>query len=131
MYTYEFNKVIRDKILGAMLTEGCEVEYRKLDGIERREKLIEKLMEEAEEVKTAVDKENFLEELADVQLVLDALLEDLDEQDKANFKNIHDSKLGQKGGFSDGIWVEKVSVPKDNPWIKYFEDRPDKYPRIN
>ncbi|MEX0749028.1 MAG: nucleoside triphosphate pyrophosphohydrolase [Candidatus Saccharimonadales bacterium] len=130
MRTFYFGKVIRDKILDAMQDEGCEVKYRVLEGAERQAKLTEKLNEESQEISAASDQDDFLEELADVQLVIDALVEGLRSDDRAKFVELHEAKLRKKGGFVQSIWIEQVSVPNDSPWIEYFETKPDKYPEI-
>lgn len=130
MKKFTFKKLIRDNILDSMLAEGCNVEYRKLGGNDHRKVLVAKLIEEAAEVESALGTEEFLEELADAQLVIDALVSGLGTEEAKEFEATHNQKLNKKGGFSEGVWVDTVEVPDDSPWVEYFNKKPDKYPEI-
>lgn len=129
MQRYYFGKIIRDHILASMLKEGCKVQYQKLGSSQRRNKLADKLVEEADELKNA-DENEFLEELGDVQLVVDALVEGLSITKQRQFKEQVARKSAKKGGFTQGIWVESVAVPKNSKWIQYFDTQPQKYPKL-
>lgn len=130
MPTFEFNKLIRDKILALHIEAGHDIAYKKLTGEELKTKLRSKLHEEADEIpiRAAADDE-IIEEMSDVQQVLDDLKREYgitDEQVAAK----QQAKFAKKGGFADGVYVESVTLAEDDEWTAYYRAAPDKYPEV-
>lgn len=130
MLTFRFEKLIRDKILQLHLDVGHDVTYRRVSGDELKEKLRIKLIEEANEipVRESVDNE-IIEELADVQQVIDDLkrLYDVTDHQVAEMQL---EKHSKKGGFTDGVYIEKVTLPESDEWVAYYRRSPEKYPEV-
>jgi len=129
MPTFQFNKIIRDKRYMTMVNEGYKVITKVLTPAEQILELKRKLLEEVEEVKTANDKDEIAEELADVIEVIHALAAAL----KIEMKTIQlmrKQKLEKNGGFEQTIYVQTVSLPMDSSTGKYLLSQADKYPII-
>jgi len=101
-------KLVRDKIQDFSIEKKDGREFAKVEGAHYTKCLRLKLVEEAEEVLEAPDKENLIEELADVFEVLDELIE----QEKISITDIvkvQDKKKSKKGGFKKGIIMKMGS----------------------
>ena len=113
----KLNKLIRDKILDRMIQEGSNPRYIKLTGYPLVRSLFNKMREEVLELENAVDKENALEEFADVYTVLLAL---------ANLYNISiddiekmaREKCEKNGDFSHGIFIKSYIRDSDTEITK-------------
>ncbi len=130
MPTFIFNKLIRDKIVQKHLDAGHTVTYQNLSGNALKEKLQQKLHEEADEipVRVAADDE-IIEEIADVQQVLD----DLKREYGISDDQVHvaqNVKYAKKGGFSDGVYIESIELPETDEWVRYYRNSPEKYPEV-
>lgn len=130
MPTFLFTKLIRDKILQLHIESGHDIKFEKLSGEALKAKLRNKLHEETDEipVRSNVDDE-IIEEISDVQQVLDDLKREYgvtDEQVRA----VQQAKFTKKGGFTDGIFVESVTLEEDDEWTAYYRAAPDKYPEV-
>lgn len=66
-----YNKLIRDKIPEIIEKDNKQAEIETLNESEFLEELKTKLIEEAQEIKGAQDRESMLSELADLQEVMD------------------------------------------------------------
>ncbi len=66
-----YNKLIRDKIPEIIEKDNKQAEIEILNESEFLEELKTKLIEEAQEIKSAQDRESMLSELADLQEVMD------------------------------------------------------------
>lgn len=73
MRVFKFQKLVRDNIVPMQLSLGAEPTYRILDKDGHIRALIDKIIEETQEIRTA-DKESVSEEIADIQQALDDLL---------------------------------------------------------
>ena len=72
-----------------------------------------KLVEEAREVQEASDREAFIEELADLSEVLDAIM-DFFEIDATEIQAVKDAKAQTRGRFKDRIFLE-FTEDEDEP----------------
>lgn len=105
----EHNKLIRDKLLSAIADSGCQYEIEILSKTEYLKALKKKLVEEADEVTTAVSHPEIIEELADLQEVIDTLLSVLNISQDEIFRK-QKLKREEKGGFEGKIclkWLDK------------------------
>lgn len=100
MQTY--NKLVRDKIVEHIQSKGERADYYVACSLEYKEKLLKKLVEEAEEFREARSKE----ELADVLEVIDAILSYY-EWDLADIQALKHEKKEAKGGFAKRIILER------------------------
>lgn len=131
MKTHKFacNKLVRDKSLERMKKKNISFRYHTASPTEYRNALMEKLFEEAEEVKTAKNREEIMDEIADVLEVLYALCDNAHiSMDEVELKRQATHKL--RGGFADKIYLEYIELTDDNPDLVNFTNRPDKYPKI-
>jgi predicted house-cleaning noncanonical NTP pyrophosphatase (MazG superfamily) len=69
----DFNKLVRDGVVGILKNEGAVVESRVLEGGEYAVELGRKLVEEAQEVAEST-REHIVEEIGDVMTVINALM---------------------------------------------------------
>tara|TARA_R110002124_G_scaffold66277_1_gene180704 strand:- start:551 stop:862 length:312 start_codon:yes stop_codon:yes gene_type:complete len=102
MSTKQFNKLVRDRIPEIIKEKGKSCKFRIADTQEYRQKLMEKLQEETSEfIETPC-----VEELADIQEVIDALLV---EYKWTGLKATTQFKKITRGSFRDKIILEEVS----------------------
>jgi len=155
MRTFEYNKLVRDKIVPAMEAEGSVVVWRKLDDDEEfAEKLAEKLEEELDELDSKVgkDRDRDLSELADVAEIYEVAFEVLDQDEHYDLlESAMDElekgldmweisaeellkakaeKIDRFGSFADRLYVERITIDEANTWMQRYLEAPDKYPEV-
>jgi len=129
--SFYFKKLVRDQVLQRCLDDPkVKTLYRTLDTIEFKKELIAKIHEETNEVPVLADKDDeVLSEIADVQAVIDALIESYgytkDEVVAAQAK-----KESKNGAFDARAYIEKVDLDDDSEWVDYFRKYPEKYEEI-
>lgn len=96
-------KLIRDKIPQAIEASGGEYETRVLGEEEYRKELQKKLIEEAKEL-TESDKENVLNEMADVLELLKSIAS-LYEIDFTQVEKKQTDKKAERGGFEKKLFL--------------------------
>ena len=130
MPTFIFNKLIRDKLKAEYVKLDHKATYKKLSDTELFEALKQKIIEEAKEIPIDGSKEEIIGELADVQQVLDdiAIRTGITIEEIMNAKQ---KKFEKKGGFSEGLFVEKVELHSDDEWVAYYRRSPEKYEEIS
>ncbi len=131
MPKYQWEKLVRDKIVSHVKDEGHTIDYKRLSKRELSTALFDKLEEELNEVKTAKDKQELTEELADLQQIINDICQ-INQISLTELKETQAKKKDKKGGFTKGFYVKSVEIadPKD-PWNQYFENQPNKYPKID
>lgn len=130
MPTFQFKKLVRDNIAQWHVESGHEPTVIVLQNRELQVALCDKLHEEADEVHSAATREELIEEIADVQQIIDDLLVHSDIS-VAELKAVQTVKRERKGGFSKGIYIEKVYMPNDDDkWAAYCRKNPEKYPEL-
>ena len=123
------NKLGRDKSLECLSADGITCYYRYISGHELRNALQKKLVEEAQEVHDTNDKQEIIDELADVLEVIDGLCKAYD----ISMDEVLKEKAARKearGGFETGWYLETFEMDENNPRAKYFRTYPHKYPEI-
>lgn len=130
MPTFKFAKLVRDNIAMWHRDNGHIVSGRQLKGDDLKRALIQKLHEEADEVDGALNREELIEEIGDVQQILNDLLATQGITELELARAIA-KKTDRKGGFMRGEYIESVTIPDENDkWAKYCRAAPDKYPEI-
>ncbi len=125
-YTFQFNKLVRDKAPEIMAREGIHSNMHIMSHESYIRSLQAKIIEEAKEVAVASDSE-LLEELADVLEVVYSLAkahgfmpEDIE------LERI--KKLEARGGFEKKIYVESVTTSGGGRLFNYLLSKPQEYP---
>ena len=86
-------------------------------------------MEEAQEVATARSIEELTGEVADLQEVLEALMQHTKIQ-QVDVDKCKAKKLAERGGFGKIVYFNNVTVPEDSRDSEYLSSQPDVYPEI-
>ena len=98
-----YNKLVRDKIIDIIESEGRKTSYKILDNEEYRKELNKKLQEEVNEY----IEDNNIEELADIVEVIYGILNSMDVSIE-DFEKIRISKQEKRGAFNKKIYLEKA-----------------------
>jgi predicted house-cleaning noncanonical NTP pyrophosphatase (MazG superfamily) len=126
MPTFMFNKLIRDKLKQEYVKLDHKATYKTLTDAELFDALKQKAIEEVNEIPADGSKQDIAEELADVLQVL----EDIAKRAGISWPEItqaKEKKFEKKGGFSEGLFVEKVELNADDEWVAYYRKSPEKY----
>lgn len=126
------NKLVRDNIVELFKKEGIESSSFTLeDDNDYLEALTQKLIEELQEVFSAENTEELLEELVDIEDVLVAF-KALLKLDQKDIEAARAKKLAEKGGFKKRCFIEYIDVPESNKErIEYFEKKASLFPDLN
>lgn len=130
MPTFQLNKMIRDDMIAMYGALGQKAVYRKLEGDELIAAIIQKIVEEAEEIPADGDRKTIIKEIADVKQGLIDLQAQLAISDD-EIEQVRVAKLAEKGGFMQGIFVETLTLRDDDSWVAYYRAEPEKYPEIS
>jgi len=129
MVKFSCKKLGRDKGLEGFKSQNIKPTYKILNGDELRQALKHKLIEEAQEIFDAQDRQEIIAELADVLEVISGLCKayeiPLKEVEQAKEK-----KYNERGGFEKGLYIETLEMDEANPGVEHFRKSPDKYPEI-
>ena len=129
MPTFIFSKLVRDKIGQMHIDAGHKLTIKNLSGQDLVKALCEKLHEEADEVSSALSRDELIEEIADVQQVLNDLCK-LQNINKDTLEDVRMKKESLKGGFTKGVYIDQVHMPVDDEWVAYYRRAPSKYPEL-
>lgn len=121
------DKLVRDRTLERCERKNILPKWRTLSGNEYLHELKKKLVEEAEEVLATNNEKDLIEELADVQEVINVLIEKAG-IDTQQLDTVREDKKEKRGSFCKGIFVEHVDAIKDSKWADHYNEQPDKYP---
>lgn len=124
--TFRLNKLVRDKIVRHSINMGGQVKYTTLTGNKLNQALIQKLIEEAKELKSSAVS---AAELADLQEILDQLAKNL-KLSPAELKKLQSKKIAENGGFAKGHYIKTVTLAADNKWAQYYAADPQRFPEI-
>lgn len=127
-YTFQFNKLVRDKAPSIMRDSGMEVSSHTLDQSSYVISLRNKIKEEAEELFEA-EGEEVIKEIADVVEVAYALAKasgfTLADIEKERLR-----RIDARGGFENKQYVSHATLTSKNRFFQYYTDNPTKYPKI-
>lgn len=130
MITFLQHKLWRDNVVKMIQAQGSVLVMRTLNDTEFDEQLRLKLQEECLEVKAARNKQELIEELADVMEVIDTICA-LHRISRKQLDEAQIAKRAEKGGFDNRIFVVKASHASDSKSVQYCRAQPDKYKEIN
>ena len=105
----EYNKLIRDRIPEIITRSGKTFSVTMLSPIDYARALAEKLVEEAQEVRSA-DRDRLLDELADLSEVIDALLK-VNDWEKIDLVKAQEKRRQERGGFDKRLKLLYVDDP--------------------
>ena len=128
--SFRLNKLIRDKSPARFGKKGQTIHYHQISGERLEEALLQKLLEETEEVKNAKTPQDRTEELADLLEVIGALAQfwGLPRDQIEEAKKVKKSELG---GFEEGIFGTHCDIPtQEEAFIAVLRAQPHKYPEI-
>lgn len=124
--TFKLNKLVRDKIVEMNIGYGGKVDYKTLSGQKLTAALVDKLIEEAEELKAF---ELSADELADLKEIIEQIAKNLKITDK-ELAAAQAKKRAKNGGFTKGHFIETLTLPADNKWSAYYAADPERFPEI-
>ncbi|WP_232701381.1 nucleoside triphosphate pyrophosphohydrolase [Halobacterium wangiae] len=101
--TREYDKLVRDRIPEVVREDDETPVTHRVDGEAYRDRLADKLLEEA----TEYAESRAVEELADVLEVVAAIREARDVSSE-ELEAIRAEKAAERGGFTDGVVLERV-----------------------
>ena len=128
MRKFKFSKLVRDKIVEDIISNGGKPKWKTLSNKEYIHELKKKLVEETLELLNAEGSE-IPEELADVQEIIDNLLAAL-VITKNKFTEIQKKKNHKRGSFKKRQYIDTVEVEDSAEVVKFYLDHPDKYPEV-
>jgi len=129
MVKFSCKKLGRDKGLEGFKSQNIKPTYKFLSGNELREALKHKLIEESHEVTKTRDRQEIIDELADVWEVISGLCKAYEIPIK-EVEQIKEKKYSERGGFEKGLYIETLEMDEANPRVEHFRKSPDKYPEI-
>jgi predicted house-cleaning noncanonical NTP pyrophosphatase (MazG superfamily) len=130
MPIFQFNKLVRDKLPQLYVDLRQTIISRKLTGAELLIALRRKLIEEAGEVPfESGTREEIINELSDVEQVMKDIKSETNITDE-EVEAARQRKFNEKGGFSDGIFVEQIKLHDDDKWVEYYRAELLRYPEI-
>lgn len=100
-----YNKLVRDRIPEIVEADGLKAVVRKLEKAELETRLIEKLVEEQQEL----DQDRNAEEVADMLEILFSLAKIYDYDEKQILELMY-KKREARGGFEEGYLLEEVRL---------------------
>jgi predicted house-cleaning noncanonical NTP pyrophosphatase (MazG superfamily) len=124
--TFNLNKLVRDKIVEYNIGYGGKVKYKTLSGKKLTLALIDKLIEEAQELKKS---DLSADELADIKEILIAIRQNLNIH-AGVLEDARRKKAAENGRFKKGHFIEELTLPADNKWAKYYGSDPKRFPEI-
>ncbi len=100
-----YNKLIRDLVPQKMEANGATFEVRTIEDKEEfQQELLKKVREESLALSSVRSRKEFLDEYADLMVVLDALCA-LEEFSEADVREAIEQNLKKKGGFSKRLFL--------------------------
>src|ERR1044071_5078925 len=115
MPTFRFSKLVRDKIVDNQIALGSTPRYRVLSTNEHKKELVNKIIEEAQEIYEATP-DKMAEEIVDVQQAIDDLKELCGVSDDA-VSRAQGIKNKKSGAFKKGIYIEYTELRPDDAWV--------------
>ena len=109
----KYNKLIRDRILEIIQAAGENPFSRVLNKKEYIKELKRKILEEAEELISAKNKKEIINEIVDIQELLDVIISEIG-LTKSQIKQQQKIKNRKKGGFKKKLFLIKTIKKSKN-----------------
>lgn len=110
----QYNKLVRDRIIEFIERDGVNYKSRILDDNEFQKELLKKIVEEAQEVFEAgsngENKEELIMELADLQEVMDSVIQSFG-LTNSEVTQVKQDRKEKRGGFEKKIFLEAMEEP--------------------
>lgn len=104
----EYNKLVRDRILEILTEKGVKFNSRIMGDEEYKKELLQKVVEEAQEVLVAIDDPmELIKELADLNEVIEAVVIAY-ELDETEIQKVKQERRDSRGGFEKKIFLEST-----------------------
>lgn len=103
----EYNKLIRGKVPELIRRDGQFPVTRVLDREARRAALLNKLRDEVNDLDTAGERNQILDEAADVYEILLTIISEAGYVDRDLYSHARKKRL-ERGSFDAGIWLERI-----------------------
>jgi len=126
---FKIDKLIRDNMPDILRGYGLTVYEKQLEPPEYLRRLKDKLEEECEEVLSASQPDELLEELADLSEVILAMIQ-AHGFTQGQLETRRLAKKAEKDGFENRTYNSFVEIQKNNPKAAYYRAQPEKYPEI-
>lgn len=107
---------------------GQQITYRTLTDEEFLPELKKKLLEEAQEFDGA-DKDATAE-LADLLEVIEQAGKELG-HDFESLRELQLARRAGRGAFNDRIFVERLDLADDDPWVTYYAAEPSRFSELH
>lgn len=114
-----YNKLVRDNIEDIITAKGETCEVRRIDSDEEfQQELLKKVVEEASALAMTRTRDEFLQEVSDLMLVLDTL-NDFLKFDEATLKAAMADNIARKGGYENRHFLhwsdDRTYVSNESP----------------
>ena len=130
MRKFKFGKLVRDRIVDQIISDGNKPNWHELSNDKFIEELKKKIVEESQEIPRTIDPTEVVKELADIQEMIDCILNALKVR-KKDFLIIQKKKNEKAGSFKNKQYIADVEVlNKKSVWLGYYLANPDKYPEL-
>lgn len=129
MPEFKLNKLIRDRLPDEYERLGQVACYRSLSVDEHKIALIDKIAEEARELRASNSDIDIKSEIADIQQVIDDLVE-LCNISPSDIEVCMKQKYLKKGGFKNATFIETIKLNNDDEWIEYYRSNPETFPEV-
>lgn len=129
MVKFSCKKLGRDKGLEGFKAQNIKPTYKFLSGNELCQALKNKLIEESQEVCDTHERQEIIDELADVLEAVSGLCKAYGIL-HTEVEQAKERKYNERGGFEKGLYIENLEMDEANPRIAHFRKSPDKYPEI-
>ena len=117
---FQLDKLVRDGIVESNLQQGISVDYRVVQGVEKLQMMLEKLVEEAQEASASRTRQELAAELSGIIDLANAII-----RHTGISIVTHDHHT-----YSEGHFINSLIVPNDNEWAEYYAKDPQRFPEI-
>ena len=125
----KINKLVRDNIPEMTKDEGGYTKFKILSNEEFLTEITKKIVEEAQEVVDAKDKQEMTTEIGDVLEIIEEIIK-VSGLDKQEIEKSRIAKRQERSGFDKHIFLKSVKIPRDldQDWVyRYNEITEDEY----